>query len=128
VILAVGGLGVMLAGWFPMARAPDGAIVEPIGHVASAFLTFLGTGIGFVVVSGRMRRDARWTSLASVTRAVGVGMLVMFLVMAAVAAQEGAPLRRWFGLLQRVILVLWFPWQIALGVRLLRVARRLPIV
>ena len=119
--LAASGVATMLAAAFPMFRGPDGTVVEPIGHIAAAFGTFLGTGVGYILVSRRMRRDPQWAGVAGVTLAVGVAIVVGFLLMAPLAAAPSGPLHRWFGLLQRMILLVWFPWQIALGVRLLRV-------
>jgi hypothetical protein len=117
----VSGVATMLAAAFPMFRGSDGTVVEPIGHIVAAFGTFLGTGVGYILISRRMRRDAHWASFAGVTLAVGVAIVVGFLLMAPLAAAPSGPLHRWFGLLQRAILLVWFPWQIALGVRLLRV-------
>jgi hypothetical membrane protein len=119
--LAVSGVATMLAAVFPMFRGSDGTLVEPIGHVVAAVGTFLGTGAGYIMVSRRMRRDPYWADVAGVTLAVGVAIVVGFLLMAPLAAAPSGPLHRWFGLLQRMILLVWFPWQIALGVRLLRV-------
>ena len=119
-VLGSSGVGTMLAGVFPMLRSADGAIVEPIGHIVAAVITFLGTGIGYVLISRRMRRDPQWASVAGMTLAVGAAIVLAFLLMAALAAPPNTPLHRRFGLLQRAILVVWFPWQIVLAVRSLR--------
>ena len=122
-VLAAGGVGTILAGAFPMLRASDGAIVEPVSHIAAAFVTFLGTGVGYVLTSRRMRRDPQWASVAGPTLGAGAAIVLGFLLMAPLAASPAGPLHRYFGLLQRAILMLWFPWQIVLGMRLLRVVR-----
>jgi hypothetical membrane protein len=119
--LVVSGVATMLAAAFPMFRGSNGTVVEPIGHIVAAFGTFLGTGAGYILVSRRMRRDPYWAGVAGMTLAVGVTIVAGFLLMAPLAAAPSGPLHRWFGLLQRAILLVWFPWQIALGVRLRRV-------
>jgi hypothetical membrane protein len=119
--LVASGVATMLAAAFPMFRGSDGTVVEPIGHIVAAFGTFLGAGVGYIIISRRMRHDPYWADVAGLTLAVGVAIVVGFLLMAPLAAAPSGPLHRWFGLLQRAILLVWFPWQIALGVRLLRV-------
>ena len=54
----------------------------------------------------------------------GFTIVVLFVVMAALAVPEDGPLHPWFGLLQRVVLAVWFPCTIVTAIRLLRVARR----
>ena len=125
-VLVMSGVGAVLAGVFPMLRGTDGAVVEPIGHAVAAIMTFLGAGIGFIVVSRRMRRDPHWASVAGLTLASGVAIILMFLLMAALAVPQNGPLHRWFGLLQRAVLTVWFPWQIALAVRLLLATGQAP--
>jgi hypothetical membrane protein len=119
-VLGSSGVGAILAGAFPMLRGADGAIVEPVGHVVAAVITFLGTGIGYVLISRRMRHDPRWANVAGVTRALGAAIVLAFLLMGALAAPPNTPLHWRFGLLQRAILMVWFPWQIVLAVRSLR--------
>lgn len=118
-VLAAGGVGTILAGVFPMLRGSDGTIVEPVSHIAAAFVTFLGTGVGYILISRRLRRDPRWASLASLTLRVGGAIVLGFLLMAPLAAAPAGPLHRYFGLLQRAILLVWFPWQLVLAIRLL---------
>jgi len=119
-VLAASGVGTIFAGVFPMLRGPDGAIIEPVGHIAAAFVTFLGTGVGYIVISRRMHRDPYWTSVAGPTLLVGAAIVGGFLLMAPLAASPVGPLHRYFGLLQRAILLVWFPWQLVLAIRLLR--------
>jgi len=125
-VLVMSGVGTVLAGVFPMLRGTDGVLVEPIGHVVAAIMTFLGAGTGFIVVSRRMGRDPQWASVAGLTLACGVAIVLMFVLMAALAVPQNGPLHPWFGLLQRAVLAVWFPWQIVLAVRLLRVTGQTP--
>lgn len=122
-VLAAGGVGTILAGVFPMLRGSDGAVVEPVSHIVAAFVTFLGIGAGYTLISRRLRRDPHWASVAGRTLAVGAAIVLGFLLMAPLAAAPVGPLHRYFGLLQRAILMVWFPWQLVLALRLLRVPR-----
>jgi len=121
-ILTLSGVGLVLAGVFPMIRDAAGTIVEPPGHAVAAILTFLDAGVGLAVISRRMSRDPVWQSLATYALASGIAILALFVVMAAFAVPEDGPVHAWFGLLQRVVLAVWFPCTIVLAVRLLGVA------
>jgi hypothetical protein len=68
-----------------------------------------------------MGDDGRWRSLSRYTLACGVVIVALFPIMGALAMLEGAPLRPVAGLLQRLILVVWFPCVIALSMRLAHV-------
>jgi hypothetical membrane protein len=115
-LLATSGLGLILAAAFPWSRI-DGAFAVPPGHLAGAALTFVGASAGFIVIARRMRRDPRWRDLASYTLMSGVIILVLSLATMAFARTEGAPLHPWLGLLQRVMLLVWFPCMMILSRR-----------
>lgn len=59
-LLVLGGVGVMLAGVFPAVGASGAFSEEQVGHTVVSFMAFLGTGIGFIVLSWRLARDPRW--------------------------------------------------------------------
>ena len=122
-LLLVSAAGIVLAGISSWGRRPDGGFVEPLTHTVAAFMTFLGAGGGLVALSRRMTHDAGWRSLSRYVLACGSAMLVSFPLMGALAMRDGAPLQAYAGLLQRAILVVWFPCIVVLSVRLLRVAR-----
>ena len=126
-ILLLGGVGIVLAGVFPWVRIND-APTETPGHVVGAVMTFLGAGIGLVVVSRRMRADPRWSDLARYVLGSGIAILVLFVVMGAFAIDDGAPLHPWTGLLQRAVLAVWFPCIIVTALRALRIAHTRPRV
>ena len=126
-ILLLSGVGIVLAGVFPWVRIND-APTETPGHVVGAVMTFLGAGIGLVVVSRRMRSDARWSNLARYVLGSGITVLVLFVVMGAFAIDDGAPLHPWTGLLQRAVLAVWFPCVIVTALRALRIAHTRPRV
>ena len=70
-----------------------------------------------------MRRDPRWSGLASYALATGIALVLVAVVTATLVIPDDGPLHDWAGLVQRVALVaLLFPCRIALGVRLLRVS------
>jgi len=123
-LLLTSGAGVVLAGLSSWSRSADGGFVEPIAHTVGAFMTFLGAGGGLVALSRRMARDPAWRNLSAYTLACGVTMLVLFPAMGALAMRDGAPLRGVAGLLQRLILLVWFPCTLVLATRLLRLDGR----
>ena len=73
-------------------------------------------------MSRRMAADPQWQRIARHVFACGLVMTLMFVVMGALAVPDDAPLHPWFGLLQRLVLVVWFPCTILVSIRLLRVA------
>jgi hypothetical membrane protein len=116
VLLALGGLGVALAGVFPW-RMVDGVPTEPPSHVVAAILTFAASGLGLIVFSRRMSADPRWRDLAAYTLLTGFAVLVLFVAIAFFAIDEGTPLHPWAGLIQRVLCGLWFACLIVLARR-----------
>jgi len=120
--LLVSGLGLVIAGIFPWRQA-DGAFIVPVGHRVGAVMSFLGAGFGLLGMSRRMAADPQWQRIAGYALVCGVAVVLLFLLIGALAVRDNAPLRAWAGLLQRFVLVAWFPCTIALAVRLLRVAK-----
>lgn len=121
-LLALSGVGLIMAAAFPWALLADGFAV-PRGHIAGAGLTFCGAGAGLTILSRRMSRDSNWADLSRYALVTGAGILVLFIATFLGARSDGAPLRQWLGLLQRLTLLLWLPCVIALSWRTLR---RLP--
>jgi hypothetical membrane protein len=121
-LLLVSCLGLVLAGLFPWIDV-NGVPTETPSHVVGAVLTFSGAGTGLMVLSGRMAADPQWRSLSSYVLATGLVMLTLFIVVGAFAIDEGTPLHRWAGLLQRVLVTVWFVCLIVIARRALRVAR-----
>ncbi|MGE5813080.1 MAG: DUF998 domain-containing protein [Acidobacteriota bacterium] len=104
-LFGLGGVGLILCGVFPWTQE-NGILVEPAGHAVAAITLFLGMSLGHMVISGRMRRDPAWTSLASYVRASGILMLLLFFAVA-YSLEPGSPLAPSTGLLQRVLVVVW---------------------
>jgi hypothetical membrane protein len=121
-LLVLSGVGLLLAGAFPW-RHVNGDFTVPAGHYVGALLSFLGAGTGLIVTSRRMPADPIWRGLARYALASGITMVVLFVVIGAFAVPVDAPLHVWAGLLQRIVLAVWFPCTIILAVRLRNVAR-----
>ena len=121
-LLLASGVGNEVAGLFPW-RMINGVPTESASHVVGALLSFLGASIGLMVVSRRMAADPQWRGLANYTLATGGAMLLLFVALAAFAIDDETPLHPWAGLLQRVVVALWFLCVIVLADRLRRVSR-----
>jgi hypothetical membrane protein len=105
-LIALSGVGLILSGVFPW-RQENGIFIEPAGHVVGAVMSFLGTSIGHIVISRRMRHDPRWEGIAFYVLASGITMLLLFFAVA-YSLEPGSPLRPWTGALQRVLVAIWF--------------------
>ena len=114
-LIALSGGGLILVGVFPW-RQENGAFIEPAGHVVGAVMSFVGASVGHIVVSGTMRRDPRWKGIASYVLASGITMLLLFFAVA-YALEPGSPLRPWTGLLQRVLVAVWFACTFVVALR-----------
>ena len=122
--LLVSGVGLLVAGFFPWRRT-EGDFIVPAGHVVGAMMSFLGAGIGLMTMSRRMAGDQNWRRVSTYALASGVAMVVMSLLIRLLAVDDNAPLHAWAGLLQRLVLVVWFPCTIVLGVRLRHLAKQM---
>jgi hypothetical protein len=99
------------------------AVYDPNGvHSVNGTIFFLSIGIALVAVSLRLRADARWHGLATYTLVTGVALVVLFFALGLLALRTGAPLHDWLGLLQRLVLAVWFPCIVLLAFRLRRVS------
>ena len=123
-LLFLSGIALILAAAFPLRENVSGVTYDPGGHAIAGFTFFLSSALGMIVLSRRLRHDARWHSLATYTLAAGIAALAGFILMGALAVPESAPLHDWVGLGQRLlILVFLFPCRVILSFRLLRIAR-----
>jgi hypothetical membrane protein len=126
-LLAIAGAGAIVAGIFPWIE-DGGVLVEPAGHIAGALVHFLSAPAGLIVISRRMLRDPRWRSAAPYTLATGLVMLALFLVFALFGLPEHALLHPWAGVVQRVIVGVWFACTIVLAVRMRRIVQAAPVL
>ena len=121
-LLALGGIGLVVAGLFPW-RLTEGAFIVPAGHVVGAVLSFLSTAGGFVVVSWRMAGDPASHRLSVYVFATGIAIIALFLIFGIYVRPPNAPLHPWLGLVQRVTVAVWFVCTLVLAIRLLRILR-----
>jgi hypothetical membrane protein len=123
VFLVLSGVGLMWGGLFPATDGMGAFDEDRVLHIPGFIMTFLGGGIGIIVMSRRMARDSRWRSLATYALVTGIAMLVLILVGGGLVRPPGAALHAWFGLFQWVLLAVWLPCTVFLALRLLRLAR-----
>jgi hypothetical membrane protein len=114
--------GLWMAGLFPWIDV-NGVPTEPASHVAGAVVTFLGASTGHVMLSRRMTADPEWRDLSTYVLATGITMLLLFVVVGGFAIGEGTPLHPWAGLLQRVLVAIWFACIVVMARRALSLAR-----
>jgi hypothetical protein len=99
----------------------NGVPDETPQHVVGAITTFVATSTGLIVLSRRLRADTAWADLSDYVLATGRAMLLLFVILGAFSIDEGTPLHAWAGLLQRVVVVIWFSCLGVLSWRLRRV-------
>ena len=121
--LVLSGVGLVWAGVFPSTDATGARWDDRVLHIVAFPMTFLGAGIGLIVMSRRMAGDPSWRSLATYALATGIAVLLLLLVGAGLLRPPGAPLHPWWGLFQWILLAVWFPCTVVLALRLLRVTR-----
>ena len=77
------------------------------------------------MLSRRMAADPEWQNLSRYVLGTGIVMLILFIVLGGFSIEEGTPFHRWAGLLQRVLVVIWFTCMMVIARRALRVAREI---
>lgn len=124
-LLVVSGVGLLLAAALPLRQDAAGVTYDPGGHVVAGVLFFVASAAGLIVISRRLARDPRWRSISAYVLACGLVSLAGFVAMGAVVMPDDAPLHDWFGLAQRLLLLLvLFPCRIVLAVRLRKVSEQ----
>ncbi len=121
--LVLSGVGGGLEGVFPATDASGAFSDEQAGHTVGAFVSFLGAGIGLIVMSRRLAGDPRWRSVATYALATGIVIVILFFAFGGLAESPGAPLHPWMGLFQWVMVAVWFTCTIVLALRLLRLTK-----
>jgi hypothetical protein len=117
------GISNLVAAAVPWREDAAGIAYAPVGHIIGGMIFFLGSPAALIVLSRRMRHDPSWRGLAPYTLGSGLVLLALAVVGAVFVRPDAAPLHDWAGLVQRMVLAVLFPCRIALGVRLLSIAR-----
>ena len=121
-LLVAGGAGVFASGLFPWISV-NGVPTETRPHVVAAVVTFACSSVGLIVLSRRLAADPRWRDLSAYVLSTGIVMFLLFIVVGFFAIEPGAPLHAWTGLVQRVLVVVWFACLLVMAGRALRIAR-----
>jgi hypothetical membrane protein len=126
-LLFIAGIANLVAGIFPLQEDAAGSTYAPFGHIVGGMVFFLGSPVALIVLSRRMRHDPSWRGLAAYTLGSGLVLLALAVIGMVLVRPDTAPLHDWAGLYQRIMVVaVLFPCRIALGVRLLSIARTAP--
>jgi hypothetical protein len=124
VLLAITGIGALIAGIFPVYEDAAGVTQFPVGHRVGGLMFFLVSPAALIALSRRMRHDPVWRPLAGYTFVSGLVLAALAVVTLGLVLPDGALLHDWAGLIQRItVLAVLFPCRIILGVRLLSIAR-----
>jgi len=117
-------IGLLMAGFFPLRENAAGQTYDPTElHQPNGAVFFLSTWVGLAILSWCLRSDLRWRDLVPYTMITSVALAILFGVLAALAIPDSGPLHPWAGLLQRLVLAVWFPCLVVLAARLRKVAR-----
>jgi len=128
-LLAITGLGLIIAGVFPTDLIGQPSTAHGAMHFVASILMFGTLNAVFFVLVVPLRQDERWAGYARYSTITGViaGGLCLASVAAALPATfnnyQAGPLAAWTGLVQRVLFVVAFGWIAMVGFRLLRVSR-----
>jgi hypothetical protein len=125
-IVAWDGVALVVAGAFPLREAAEGSGYQPnVLYGLNNTVFGLSLGIGLIVLSRRLARDANWRDLASSVLAMGIALLMLSVSTGVLAGSRGGGqvLAPWYGLLRRVTVAAWLTGIVILGLRLRRVAR-----
>jgi hypothetical membrane protein len=124
-LMAVSGVGALLAAALPLREDAAGVTYDPGGHIVAGLMFFSTSALSLVLLSRRLAVDPRWHGLAGYTLGAGIIALASFVALGIFVMPDGAPMHEYAGLAQRgMVLLILFPCRLALGARLLRVARQ----
>jgi len=132
-LLALTGLGLIIAGVFPTDLIGQPSTAHGAMHFVASILMFGTLDAVFFVIVVPLRQDERWAGYARYSTITGVitGGLCLASVAAALPATfnnyEAGPLAAWTGLVQRALFVVAFSWIAMVGLRLLRISRRVAL-
>lgn len=119
-LVALTGVGLLLAAVFPLQRGEAGILYDPGLHAVGGNL-FFGVGLLAVVVTTvQLFRDPRWRSVAALSAIAAALLIAAMPVVLVLTIPEDAPLHAVGGLVQAAVVTVRFTWQIVLARRLLR--------
>lgn len=122
-ILGGNGVGLVLAGGFPLRQDATGHVYDPVGvHSVNGAIFFVSVGVALVALALRLRGDPRWRDRAPYTFVTGIALLVGFVAVGTLMRPGGAPLHQWLGLGQRLLVAVWLACIVVLAVRLRHLA------
>jgi hypothetical membrane protein len=129
ILLALTGLGLIIAGVFPTDVIGQPSTAHGAMHFVASLLMFGTLSAVFFVIVVPLRQDERWAGYARYSTITG--LIAVGLCLASVAAAlpatfnnyQAGPLAAWTGLVQRALFVVAFGWIAMVGFRLLRVSR-----
>ncbi|HET9144425.1 DUF998 domain-containing protein [Actinophytocola sp.] len=120
-MLAGNGVGMVIAGVFPMREDAAGLTYDPTGvHTINGAIFFLTIGAGLIVLSRRLTGDPGFRDLSGYLLATGIALLALFVVLSVLTRPAEAPLHPWLGLAQRIALATWLLAILLLAARLRR--------
>jgi hypothetical membrane protein len=128
-LLALTGVGLIIAGVFPTDLYDQPPTAHGAMHFVASLLTFGTLNAVFFVIVVPLRQDERWAGYARYSTITGVivGGLCLASVAAALPAifnnYQAGPLAAWTGLVQRALFVVAFSWIAMVGFKLLQVSR-----
>jgi hypothetical membrane protein len=118
------GIGLLLAGLFPLRESSDGQTYDATGvHHLNGVVFFLSIWVGLAALSWCLRTERDWRGLSRYALITSVASALLFVAMVVLAIPSSAPLHPWAGLGQRLVLAVWFACLIPLAVRLGQVSR-----
>ena len=115
-LLMLSAAGILLSGVFPMTE-DHGPASETFFHAIASMVAYLAGAAGFIVLGRRMEHDPNWKRFATPTRKSGWAMVLLFPALVAMTPLF-SPFHIGLGVLQRVVLLIWFGLTAAIAMRL----------
>lgn len=115
-LMVLSAAGILLSGVFPMTTA-NGPASETFTHALACTTAYLAGAASYIVLGRRMDQDPNWKRFATPTRKIGWTMVLLFPALVAMTPLF-SPFHIGLGVLQRVVLLMWFGLTVAIAVRL----------
>ena len=115
-LMVLSAAGILLSGVFPM-TTDYGPASETFLHALASMTAYLAGAASYIVLGKRMEPDPNWKRFAIPTRKIGWTMVLLFPALVAMTPLF-SPFHIGLGVLQRVVLLMWFGLTVAIAVRL----------